>query len=108
MLQRYSHTGYFSEPLALRQGQWKSHKLSFIRYNEVEDATASTNPNRSPIMELGTSKEEPGQTITFVSLGMAVLDELRFSGRRPLTDVLGGSGAYGMETRCCCHRSPHA
>ena len=56
----------------------------------------------------GKSDEELRQTISFVSLGMVVLDELRFHGQRPLTDVVGGSGAYGMETRCCYYRSPHA
>lgn len=32
--------------------------------------------------------------ITSVSLGMIVLDELRFPGREPLYDVPGGSGLY--------------
>ena len=41
------------------------------------------------------SNEEPHQvSILFVSLGMVILDELRFPGQRPLVDVLGGSGAY--------------
>ncbi|KAF5859116.1 hypothetical protein ETB97_003304 [Aspergillus alliaceus] len=34
------------------------------------------------------------QDILFVSLGLVVLDEIRFPNREPLTDVLGGSGAY--------------
>ncbi|KAL5046911.1 hypothetical protein BDW71DRAFT_61623 [Aspergillus fruticulosus] len=33
-------------------------------------------------------------TISFTSLGLLVLDEIRFPGQQPLTDVLGGSGAY--------------
>ncbi|KAL4817518.1 putative PfkB family kinase [Aspergillus spinulosporus] len=32
--------------------------------------------------------------ISFTSLGLLVLDEIRFPGQDPLTDVLGGSGAY--------------
>ncbi|KAL4888099.1 Ribokinase-like protein [Aspergillus ambiguus] len=32
--------------------------------------------------------------ISFTSLGLAVLDELQFPNRQPLTDILGGSGAY--------------
>ncbi|KAL4868970.1 hypothetical protein BDV12DRAFT_168694 [Aspergillus spectabilis] len=32
--------------------------------------------------------------ISFTSHGMAVLDEIRIPGQMPLTDVLGGSGAY--------------
>lgn len=35
------------------------------------------------------------QEISFVSLGMVVLDEIRLSGQDPLTDIVGGSGAYG-------------
>jgi hypothetical protein len=34
--------------------------------------------------------------VTFVSLGMVVLDELRFPGKRPLSDVMGGSASYGI------------
>ncbi|KLJ12985.1 hypothetical protein EMPG_12055 [Blastomyces silverae] len=34
----------------------------------------------------------PGPDIEFTSLGLAVLDEIGFPGREPLTDVLGGSG----------------
>ena len=45
-------------------------------------------------MESRLSKEEPHQVISFVSLGMVVLDELRFPGQQPLSDILGGSGAY--------------
>jgi len=33
--------------------------------------------------------------VMFVSLGMVILDELRFPGKAPLLDVMGGSGAYG-------------
>lgn len=33
--------------------------------------------------------------ISFTSLGLLVLDEIRLPGQEPLTDVLGGSGAYG-------------
>jgi hypothetical protein len=36
--------------------------------------------------------------VVFVSLGMVVLDELRFPGREPLYDIIGGSGAYGINT----------
>ncbi|KAL5001880.1 Ribokinase-like protein [Aspergillus recurvatus] len=36
--------------------------------------------------------EEP--IISFTSLGLLVLDEIRFPGQQPLTDILGGSGAY--------------
>ncbi|KAJ5102698.1 hypothetical protein N7532_003227 [Penicillium argentinense] len=32
--------------------------------------------------------------IIFTSLGLVVLDEIRFSNKKPLTNVLGGSGAY--------------
>ena len=35
-------------------------------------------------------------SISFMSLGLLVLDEIRFPNRKPLTDVLGGSGAYGL------------
>ncbi len=34
-------------------------------------------------------------SISFVSLGLVVLDEIRLSNEKPLTDVVGGSGAYG-------------
>ncbi|KAL4971293.1 Ribokinase-like protein [Aspergillus desertorum] len=33
-------------------------------------------------------------SISFTSLGLLVLDEIHFPDRQPLTDVLGGSGAY--------------
>ena len=33
--------------------------------------------------------------ICFTSLGLVVLDEIRFPNRAPLNDVLGGSGTYG-------------
>lgn len=33
--------------------------------------------------------------ISFTSFGLVVLDEIRFPNRSPLTNVLGGSGAYG-------------
>lgn len=32
--------------------------------------------------------------ISFTSLGLVVLDEIRFPNRTPLTDILGGSGTY--------------
>jgi hypothetical protein len=34
--------------------------------------------------------------ISFASFGLVVLDEIRFPNRKPLTNVLGGSGAYGL------------
>jgi hypothetical protein len=37
--------------------------------------------------------EQP--SISFTSLGLLVLDEIRLPRQEPLTDVLGGSGAYG-------------
>jgi hypothetical protein len=33
--------------------------------------------------------------ISFASFGLVVLDEIRFPNRKPLANVLGGSGAYG-------------
>lgn len=33
--------------------------------------------------------------ISFVSLGLVVLDEIRFPDQEPLINVVGGSGAYG-------------
>jgi hypothetical protein len=33
--------------------------------------------------------------ISFTSLGLVVLDDIRFPNRAPLTDILGGSGTYG-------------
>lgn len=33
--------------------------------------------------------------ICFTSLGLVVLDEIRFPNQTPLNDVLGGSGTYG-------------
>jgi hypothetical protein len=33
--------------------------------------------------------------ISFVSLGLVVLDEIRFPNQEPLINVVGGSGAYG-------------
>jgi hypothetical protein len=33
--------------------------------------------------------------ISFTSLGLVVLDDIRCPDREPLTDVLGGSGTYG-------------
>lgn len=35
------------------------------------------------------------QGISFTSLGLVVLDEIRFPGKKPLTNILGGSGTYG-------------
>jgi hypothetical protein len=32
---------------------------------------------------------------TFTTLSSIVLDELRFPGKEPLTDVVGGPGAHG-------------
>ena len=34
--------------------------------------------------------------VTFVSLGMVVLDELRFPREKPLSDVMGGSASYSI------------
>jgi hypothetical protein len=34
-------------------------------------------------------------SISFTSLGLVVLDEIRFPNQEPLLDILGGSGAYG-------------
>jgi hypothetical protein len=34
--------------------------------------------------------------ISFASLGLVVLDEIRLPNQKPLTNVLGGSGAYGL------------
>ena len=42
------------------------------------------------------SREPWPSDVTFVSLGMVVLDELRFPGNAPLLDVMGGSRAFGM------------
>lgn len=33
--------------------------------------------------------------VSFVSFGTAILDEIRFPGQKPFTNILGGSGAYG-------------
>lgn len=38
------------------------------------------------------------QDISFVSLGLVVLDEIRIPTREPLTYILGGSGSYGEST----------
>lgn len=35
----------------------------------------------------------------FVSLGMVVLDDLYFPARESLHDIVGGSGAYGKDSR---------
>lgn len=32
--------------------------------------------------------------VSFTSFGLVVLDEIRVPGRKPLADVVGGSGAY--------------
>lgn len=37
----------------------------------------------------------PNLEILFTSLGLVVLDEIRFSSLNRVTDVLGGSGVYG-------------
>jgi hypothetical protein len=42
------------------------------------------------------SKETPDRDPLFVSLGMAVIDELRFPTEVVLSDVPGGSGMYGV------------
>ena len=34
--------------------------------------------------------------IVFTSFGLIVLDEIRFTSQQSLTDVLGGSGTYGL------------
>lgn len=36
------------------------------------------------------------QAIYFASFGSVVLDEIRFPNQEPLTNILGGSGAYGQ------------
>jgi hypothetical protein len=36
--------------------------------------------------------------ISFTSLGLVVLDEIRCPDREPLTDILGGAGTYGEFT----------
>jgi len=46
------------------------------------------------IMSSWLSGEQQCSDVTFVSLGMVVLDELRYPGKAPLLDVMGGSGAY--------------
>jgi len=43
---------------------------------------------------LSTAADRGREKITNVSLGMIVLDELRFPGKEPLYDVPGGSGLY--------------
>lgn len=35
------------------------------------------------------------QPIFFTSMGLVILDEIRFPNKDPLTNVLGGSGTYG-------------
>ena len=39
---------------------------------------------------------ETPDDIRFVTLGLVVLDELHFAFKRPLIDVVGGSGAFSM------------
>ncbi|KUJ11849.1 pfkB family kinase [Mollisia scopiformis] len=39
--------------------------------------------------------QAPDVVVTFVSLGMVVLDELRFPGKKLISDVMGGSASYG-------------
>ncbi len=46
----------------------------------------------------------PAQGISLTSLGLVVLDEIRFPNRDPLTNVLGGSGAYGWFLIIVCHQ----
>jgi hypothetical protein len=38
------------------------------------------------------------QEILFTTLSNLVLDELRFPGQKPMTDVVGGPGTYGLST----------
>lgn len=45
--------------------------------------------------------ESASDEITFVSLGMLVLDELRFPSRPTLHDVVGGSGACSQSQSFC-------
>jgi len=47
-------------------------------------------------MDARFSKVEDDPTISTVSLGMVVIDEIHLPKRSPLIDVAGGSGAYGM------------
>jgi hypothetical protein len=42
----------------------------------------------------GSTPPETSETIGFVSLGMVVLDNLRFTNGKALDDVPGGSGLY--------------
>ncbi|OCL13399.1 pfkB family kinase [Glonium stellatum] len=46
-------------------------------------------------MDSCVSKEHPQQEVSFVSLGMVLLDELHVPGKSPIFDVIGGSGGYG-------------
>lgn len=46
-------------------------------------------------MEKLDAKEGPNRVPMFVSLGMAVIDELNFPMKEALVDVPGGSGLYG-------------
>ena len=50
---------------------------------------------RSRNAVLNTAKSEDSVLI-FVSLGLAVIDEIHFGSERAIRDVLGGSGTYGM------------
>lgn len=34
--------------------------------------------------------------ISFTSFGLVVLDEIRIPNQKPLTNILGGSGAHGQ------------
>lgn len=45
-------------------------------------------------MESIAFRQDGDDAIVFVSLGMLVLDELRFPSSPTLYDVVGGSGAY--------------
>ncbi|KAL4734870.1 putative PfkB family kinase [Aspergillus similis] len=47
---------------------------------------------RSVLSDSEAYDEKPN--ISFTSLGLLVLDEIRFPGQEPMTDILGGSGAY--------------
>lgn len=44
-------------------------------------------------------KAEPD--VYSVSLGMVVIDEIRFPSRSPIFDVAGGSATYGTRTPTC-------
>lgn len=51
-------------------------------------------------MDLSPTGKDPCSRV--VSLGMVVLDELRFPDRDTLYDVPGGSGTFGEQFRQLC------